>query len=227
MIVIITIMTDELALARLMAWLSPVFPTGGFAYSSGLETAMTSGAVCDEETLKQWLNVSLSHGRLINDAIFLKESVFAWDDRERFAEIGELALASAGSDELYLEATAQGAAFVEAMESWPTFSVARTMQPVALPVAVGAACGAASIDSLSATTAYLHAFITNQLQIAIRLAVIGQKACADLLAQLEPTIVALAQNSETKTLDDLGSAAIMADIAAMRHQTQHARMFRS
>ncbi|TIT41710.1 MAG: urease accessory protein UreF, partial [Mesorhizobium sp.] len=41
-ITIIT-MTDQpsgIALLRLMAWLSPAFPVGGFAYSHGLERAV-------------------------------------------------------------------------------------------------------------------------------------------------------------------------------------------
>ena len=52
----IAIMIDDLDLARLMAWLSPVFPTGGFAYSSGLETAVAEGLVKDEADLLNWLN---------------------------------------------------------------------------------------------------------------------------------------------------------------------------
>ncbi|RVA71488.1 urease accessory protein UreF, partial [Mesorhizobium sp. M7A.F.Ca.CA.001.08.2.1] len=43
MLAITTIMTDQpsnIALLRLMAWLSPAFPVGGFSYSHGLERAV-------------------------------------------------------------------------------------------------------------------------------------------------------------------------------------------
>ncbi len=36
------------ALVRLMAWLSPSFPTGAFAYSHGLEWAVESGDITNE-----------------------------------------------------------------------------------------------------------------------------------------------------------------------------------
>ncbi|MGI9356362.1 MAG: urease accessory protein UreF, partial [Rhizobiaceae bacterium] len=137
-------MDNNLALARLMAWLSPVFPTGSFAYSSGLETAATSGLVLDERSLKNWLDALLSHGRLRNDAIFLQQSLSLWDDRAAIGEINDLALASVGSAELLLETTAQGAAFFEAIQSWPEISALAKLEPVALPVTVGAACGATS-----------------------------------------------------------------------------------
>lgn len=39
-------------LLRLMAWLSPAFPVGGFAYSGGLEAAVQSGHVSSAETLE-------------------------------------------------------------------------------------------------------------------------------------------------------------------------------
>ena len=101
------------------------------------------------------------------------------------------------------------------------------LDPVALPVAVGSACGATSIAARSAVAAYLQAFIANQLQIAIRLSVIGQKEAARLLATLEGSILDLANETETATLDDLGSATVMSDIASMQHETRHGRLFRS
>ncbi|HEY8290134.1 MAG TPA: urease accessory protein UreF, partial [Acetobacteraceae bacterium] len=39
---------------RLLAWLSPAFPTGAFAYSHGLEWAVEAGDVTDGETLHEW-----------------------------------------------------------------------------------------------------------------------------------------------------------------------------
>ena len=47
-------MTDP-ALLRLLTWLSPAFPTGGFAYSQGLEWAVEAGDVTDRDSLREWL----------------------------------------------------------------------------------------------------------------------------------------------------------------------------
>jgi len=46
---------DTKALLRLMAWLSPAFPIGGFAYSGGLERAVHDGLVRDAAGLGGWL----------------------------------------------------------------------------------------------------------------------------------------------------------------------------
>ena len=43
-------------LLRLMAWLSPAFPTGAYAYSHGLEWAVAAGDVVDPDTLLAWLD---------------------------------------------------------------------------------------------------------------------------------------------------------------------------
>jgi urease accessory protein len=47
------------------------------------------------------------------------------------------------------------------------------------------------------------------------------------LAALEPTILATAAATRTATLDDLGGCAFRSDLAAMRHETQYTRLFRS
>ena len=84
-----------------------------------------------------------------------------------------------------------------------------------------------TINLQSTLNAYLHAFISNQLQAAIRLSIIGQSAAARLLAQLEASILAMVETVENGSLEDLGSAAIMADIMAMKHEELEGRLFRS
>ena len=39
------------ALYRLMIWLSPAYPVGAFAYSSGIEWAVEAGDITDTDTL--------------------------------------------------------------------------------------------------------------------------------------------------------------------------------
>ena len=42
---------EAAALYRLMTWLSPAFPVGGFSYSSGIEWAVEAGDITDTATL--------------------------------------------------------------------------------------------------------------------------------------------------------------------------------
>ena len=95
------------------------------------------------------------------------------------------------------------------------------------PIAVGATAGRHGVPLENALAAYLQAFASNQLQAAIRLGIIGQSDAARLLAGFEPLLVATAARAAISTLDDLGSCTFMAEIAAMKHETQYSRLFRS
>src|SRR5690606_16887759 len=48
-------MTRPRDLQLLLTWLSPAFPVGAFAWSAGLETAITSGTVKDRATAQDWI----------------------------------------------------------------------------------------------------------------------------------------------------------------------------
>ena len=53
---------ETAALIRLMSWLSPAFPVGGFNYSHGLEQAVAAELANDRETLKSWLEALTTRG---------------------------------------------------------------------------------------------------------------------------------------------------------------------
>jgi urease accessory protein len=56
---------------------------------------------------------------------------------------------------------------------------------------------------------------------------LGQTAGLVVLRDLMPVIVAVARRAAEAELADLGSITLHADIAAMKHETQHSRVFRS
>ena len=71
----ITTMTiDKAALFRLMAWLSPSYPVGAFAYSHGLEWLVATGDVTTAATLSAWLEDVLRHGGGWSDAVLLQHA---------------------------------------------------------------------------------------------------------------------------------------------------------
>ncbi len=73
----------------------------------------------------------------------------------------------------------------------------------------------------------LHAFAANLVSAAVRLVPLGQTAGLRILAGLAPAIRAVAADTVDATLDDLGGACFRSDIAAMRHETQYTRLFRT
>lgn len=223
-------MTDQpssIALLRLMAWLSPAFPIGGFAYSHGLERAVHDGVIDDARGLADWLETLVELGSGWNDAVLFAESWRRARDGGDPGEVAALAEALAGSHERHTETMLQGAAFLKAAAAWPDPVLERLQSECAYCVAVGAVAGANGIALQDALAAFLQAFFSNLVQAAIRLGVIGQSEATTLLAGFEPLALATAARASRSTSDDLGGCAFVSDVMAMKHETQYSRLFRS
>ncbi len=227
---IITIMIDQpsgIALLRLMAWLSPAFPVGGYSYSHGLERAVHDGLVADRESLAGWLETLVEMGSGWNDAVLFTEAWRRARDDGDLDEIADLAEALAGSHGRHMETMLQGAAFLKAASAWPNPVLERLPAECAYCVAVGAVAGGNGIALQDALSAFLQAFFSNLVQAAIRLGVVGQSGATVLLAGFEPLALATAARAAGSTLDDLGGCAFLSDVMAMKHETQYSRLFRS
>ncbi len=241
---IIITMTDasrrDAALYRLLAWMSPSFPVGAFTYSHGLEWAVEEGAVADAQSLRAWISDVMRYGSGRSDAILLARvhEAFLASDLIAVREMADLAVALQPSKERHLEATAQGAAFVVALEAaWPAGEAMADrllalkggdgIDRWAYAIAVGVHCAAHDIDAELAVSAYLHAFAANLVSAAVRAVPLGQSDGQRVLAALEPVIADVAGEALAASLDDLGSASFRADISSQLHETQYTRLFRS
>jgi len=227
-------MTEDGALYRLMAWLSPAYPVGAFSYSSGIEWAVEAADIRDAETLRHWLRGVLENGSAFCDAVLFVHAhrATAANDMSALRAAAELAAVFVPSKERHLETTAQGRAFIEATRAaWPCAALERLAQvwdgPVAYPVAVGAAAAGHGIAVEPALSAYLHAVTGNLISAGVRLIPLGQTDGQRLLAASEPVVAATAVRALATPLDQVGGAAFRADIASMRHETQYTRLFRS
>jgi len=220
-------MADAAAQLRLLAFLSPAFPVGGFSYSHGLERAAHEELLPDADALREWLRDLLTFGSGWNDAALFAEAHRRAQQDGELSDLAELAEALAGSGERHRESMLQGAAFLAAARAWPHTVIDRLPAECPYCVAAGAILGAHDVALEMALGAWLQAFSMNLIQAAIRLGITGQKGAMTVLAALEPAIVQTAARAEHSTLDDLGSAALLSEIVAMKHETQHSRLFRS
>jgi len=237
------IMSDEqcrlppLALLRLQSWLSPAFPTGSYSYSHGLEWAVGAGHVNDRESLVDWLQAYLCYGSGRNEAIFFSE---AWrsardDDRAKLFEIAELAAAFRGTSEFALESSQQASACHAMLRHvWPDRLLDALSQllserhvPPALAVVLGVRSAREGIPVGLALPAYLQSYLANLVTAGVRLIPLGQTDGQLAIAALEEAVLATSAQARNDTIDDLGSAAFMVDLASMAHETQYTRLFRS
>ncbi|KQT47476.1 urease accessory protein UreF [Aureimonas sp. Leaf454] len=223
----------DAALVRLMTWLSPAFPIGAFAFSHGLETAIVEGRLDSGAAVADWIGLLVTEGSGWNDLVLFAaahRAARAGDETELLA-IADLTRALAGSAERREETLSLGDAFRRSAAPWCAPEDGERGEDVReadpYPVAVARVAAFAGIALRPALEAFAHGFSANLVSAATRLVPLGQSAAMRALHDLEPLVLAAAARAAGATLDDLGSAAILSDIAAMRHETLGTRLFRS
>jgi len=210
--------TSASKLLLLFNWMSPTFPIGAYAYSHGLEWAIVSGAVKTKSDVESWITDVLTRGSGWNDAVLFVRASHGED-------VSDLALALCSSHERHLETTQLGAAFAIAASTFSGTSLAE--KETAYPIAAAMACLDMNIDCSQALLAFLQGFSNALISVAVRLVPLGQKAGLELMRDLMPVIGDVAQRAGLATLDDLGSCALLSDMAAIKHETQYSRVFRT
>lgn len=203
-------------LLTLMQWLSPGFPVGAFAYSHGLEQAIDAGEIRTVAALRPWLEDILEHGSGRADLVLLARAYRGDGSADGAAR------AFAASAERLTETMDQGTAFARTVDAiWQTGTV-----PCAYPVAVGQAAAQRGLPLPLVAEAYAHAFLANLISAAVRLIPLGQTEGQRLLSELAPAIGRVAEQA-LEADAPLYSNCIAADIAAMRHETQYSKVFRT
>jgi len=230
-------MIDGAVLLRLMAWLSPSFPVGGYTYSHGIEYAVETGLIADAGGLAEWIEGLLAFGGGRVDADFFRA---AWTavgdgDDEALARVVEWADALRGSAETALESRSQGRAFLDTVRAvWPdpwldAWAVRLDEAGIHPAHAVAVAAAAARLEAPLAESlaAFLHAFAANLASAGVRLIPLGQTDGQRVIARLEPAVLAATAAACERPWGDLGGAAVVAEWTSMRHETQYTRLFRS
>lgn len=207
------------ALLSLQQWMSPAFPVGSFAYSHGLEGLIEDGTVASAAGLEAWLGDILCFGAGRSDAILLS-SVMRGGDADAAAA---LAKALAASRERWAETMEQGAAFAEAVSA----ATGAALPPLPYPVAVGLAARRLDLAPEAVVGAYLHAFASTLVSVAVRFVPLGQAEGQRVLTALHAPIAQVAAEAATLELEAISSFVPGADLAAMQHETQDVRMFKT
>jgi len=207
------------ALQVLAAWFSPAYPVGAYSYSHGLEWAVEAGWVRDGDGLRRWTADLMHFGAGRSDAILLVRAMEADDP----APLAELAAALAPSAERLLETAAQGAAFARTTSA--VWGLAVPAMPY--PVAVGHAARLLGLPLRETVTLFVQGFAANIVSAGVRLVPLGQTEGQAISAALLPLAAAVADDALTSPVEAVGGSAVAADIAAMLHETQYSRLYRS
>lgn len=208
------------ALLTLTQWLSPAFPVGGFAYSHGLEWAMAEGEVCGAAEVEAWVADVLRHGAGATDASLLAAAMSPDAD---LPALDALAGALCAAEERWVETRDQGAAFAAAVNA----ATGSGDPPAALPVAVGRAAARLDLEPRLVAGFYLQAFATNLVLAAVRFLPLGAGEGQRVIAALRPVCLSVAERAARTRPEEITTAALGSDLAAMRHAGLETRMFRT
>ena len=206
---------------KVMAWLSPSFPVGAFAYSHGLEFEISVGNISRSDDLYNWLSDILQYGSVWNDLILFCEAYKAKENA--LNNLSETAKAFAQSKERYNETIEMGKAFSKIISSINRFD----FQPMPLPIIVGYISKLERISLEYILPLYAHSFMSNLINASTRLIPLGQTEAQKLLFDLFPLIDQVSIQAMKSNIYDMKNKCVLADLASMKHETLKVRLFKS
>ena len=203
---------------RAVQYLSPAFPIGGFAYSQGLESAISSTLVTDAASLQDWISSQLLHGSGRTDAILIAHARQGDCDG-----LADLAYALAPSLERDLEQREMGRAYGAQMAGL----MGADFPSLPLPVAIGHSMRGLDLPTADILALFLQGFAAQMVSVGVRFIPLGQSAGQAVLAALAPLILRVAEQAANAELSEISSSTIGADMASMAHETLEVRIYRT
>ena len=219
------------ATLRLMQLCSPMLPVGAYAYSQGLEFAVSSGWIKDDNTTLMWIQELLENSLTNLDVPLLSRLHNAWsvNDKKNVLYWNDYLFASRDSRELQAE------------EQHLAHALARLLGDLGISEAVkwrenSRACfltlfslGAShwKIPLNEASWGYLWMWAENQVLAAIKLVPLGQTSGQKILSSAIAIIPELVSTGLSLKDENIGYTAPGQGIASALHETQYSRLFRS
>ena len=174
------------------------------------------------ENLYEWLSNILQSGAARTDALFLA-AAYNCNSDEALIEMNMKARALASSQERLLEMDELGKAFKSVTEAvWPI-----EIDELVYPIAIGFCANAEGIELNLTACLYLQAYVSNLVSAAQRLMPLGQTEAQKIIRTLSPTCLQVADETRDGNLDNIYSSVFISDIAAMKHETQVSRIFKT
>lgn len=227
---------DTLSLLHGLRFVDTFFPSGGFAYSSGLEAAVLEGAVKDSvqfaRYVEDWLRGGISRREAVAVAVAHKAAsmgklqpiltIDAELDAMKMGRESRLASRQMGRQVIRVAAEQfEGSRVLQLFHA----KIEEGHTPGHLPVCSGLTLAACGWTRQETVVAYLYHTAVGLVSAAMKLLPIGQREGQRLLAKWSPLLTELGRNATS--LSAMVSWSPVQDIYAMRHAGLESRLFRS
>ena len=225
-------MSIDRSFFQLLRLASPGLPIGGYSYSQGLESALALGLVTDADSAEAWLRGVLEGPMAHFDAAVVAECVSAGARGEltALAGLGERYLATRETEAARRETLQMGYSLRTLLSTLPEGERAQWPEArgdLAFPVAWAVAGRSFGLDRMSIVGAYLYGWLENQMLVLMKAMPLGHTAAQALTSALLPALERATATALEISIEDWSGCAPMLGIAAMRHETQYTRLFRS
>jgi urease accessory protein len=209
----ITMTTTTSIDPRLLQLASPTLPVGAYSYSGGLEAAIEAGIVNDAASARRWIGDVLEHSVLKMEASLLLKMIEAPS-----AAWNETFLASRETVELRAETVQMGYSLNRLL---PELGIEPCpYEEPSFPAVFAHAVRAWGLGAREALTAYLWAWLENQVMVAVKAVPLGQTDGQKML-------LALGEKLHEVDEEEPGNFAPGLAILSSLHETQYSRLFRS
>ena len=209
------------------------FPVGAFAYSDGLETASTSGAVHDARSLRSWLDHYLDCTFVPCDglAIWKSTELIQQGNLRTLCELDEELTAIKPAGALRNSSQSIGkrllTTYSEIVRDPKFDSLTQSLPNCNAPIAYAAVMNHRGIEGRDAVLAFGYSRLAGIVSASLRLISIGQQQAQcvlwEVLERLPGAVDRIMQNRE----EPIRSFAPIMDITQMNHRFVYSRLFRS
>ena len=198
---------------RLLQLASPTLPVGAYSYSGGLEAAAEAGIVTDAKSAERWIGDVLEFSVLRMEAPMLLRMI-----EEPSEQWNVQFLASRETAELRAETVQMGYSLNRLL---PELGVEPCpYEEPSFPAAYAQAVRVWAIPARQALTAYLWAWLENQVMAAVKAVPLGQTDGQKML-------LALGARLHEFSEEEPGNFAPGLAMLSSFHETQYSRLFRS
>jgi len=224
-------MSDDTTLLTALQYADSFFPSGGTAFSWGLEALCADRQVTSADEVRRFLEGQLRHRWATCDRVFLAAAHRASKDLDAVAALDRVLEAMTLPRELREGAVRAGGALLGVHERLGTAGAAdyRTrvragQAPGHLPVVQGLLLAGVGLDERIASTVSAHALSVSVVGAALRLSIITHVDAQRILTAVRGLLAELL----AEPVVDVTHATVYTpatDVAAMRHESQTARLF--